>query len=192
VGTDGWEATRQAWRGRFPTITLVRCGLHSILKIQKHCAGQLRHQVLDKAWQVPQAATTRQCVQRLRRVAEWTPLPLSGPVAQMVLQRCRRRADFTPAYDGPQAQRTSNAVDRLLDDHDRLLYARRYGHGTPDSARLAVRAMALQWHVHPYGARLRRDQPSRVSPFHDLNGLQYHSNWLHNLLMASSMGGLRH
>ena len=45
---------------------------------------------------------------------------------------------------------------------------------------------------HPYGARLRRDQPSRVSPFHDLNGFQYHPNWLHNLLIASSMGGLRY
>ncbi len=52
VCTDGWEATRQAWRGLFPTIKLALCFLHSILKITKHCAGQLRHQVLDKAWQV--------------------------------------------------------------------------------------------------------------------------------------------
>jgi hypothetical protein len=189
VCTDGWEATRQAWRGLFPTITLVRCFLHAILKRKKHCAGPLRHQVLDRAWQVSQAATTRQFSQRLRRVAEWTPLPRSGPVATMVLQRCRRRSDCTPADDGPQAHRTSKAVDRLRNSHDRLLYARRSWHGTTDSARLAVRAMARQWPVHPYGARLRRDQPSRVSPFHDLNGLQYHPNWWHNLLMASSMGG---
>jgi hypothetical protein len=51
--------------------------------------------------------------------------------------------------------------------------------------------MALHWNFHPYGARLRRDQPTRVSPFHDLNGFQYHANWLHNLLIASSLGGLR-
>jgi hypothetical protein len=192
VCTDGWEATRQAWRQLFPKITLVLCFLHSILKIKKHCAGQLRHQVLDRAWQVYQAATKRQFAQRLRRVAEWTPLHLSGPVATMVLKMCRRRADFTPAYDCPQAHRTSNAVDRLLNYQDRLLYAMRYWHGTTNSARLAVRAMALQWNFHPYGARLRRDQPARVSPFDDLNGLQYHPNWLHNLLIASSMGGLRH
>ena len=61
----------------------------------------------------------------------------------------------------------------------------------PPRARLAVRAMALQGNVHPYGARLRRDEPLRVSPLHDLNGFQYHSNWLHTLLIASSMGGLR-
>ena len=192
VCTDGWEATRQAWRRLFPKIKVVLCVLHSVLKMKKHWAGQLRHQVLDKAWQVYQAATTRQCAQRLRRVADWTPLPLSGPVATMVLKRCRRRTDFTPAYECPQAHRTSNAVDRLLDSQDRLLDAMRSWHGTTDSARLAVRAMALQWHFPPYGARLRRDQPSRVAPCHDLNGVQSHPNWLHTLLIASSLGGLRH
>ena len=109
----------------------------------------------------------------------------------MVLKRCRRRADFTPAYACPQAHRTSHAVDRLLNHQDRVLDALRSCHATTASARLAVRAMALPWNVHPYGARLRRAQPSRVSPFHDLNGFQYHPNWLHNLLIASSMGGLR-
>jgi hypothetical protein len=192
VCTDGWEATRQAWRGLFPKITLVLCFLHAIVKMKKHCAGRLRHQVLDQAWQGYQATTKRQFAQRLRRVAAWTPLHLRGPVAQMGLQRCRRRADFTPASECPQAPRTSHAVDRRLDHQDRLLYARRYWHGTTDSARLAVRAMALQWNLHPYGARLRRDQPSRVSPLHDLNGFRYHPNWLHHLLIASSMGGLRH
>ena len=192
VCTDGWEATRQAWRGLLPTITWGRCCLHAILKRKKHGAGQWRPQGLDKAWQVSQAGTTRQWAQRLRRVAAWTPAHLSGPVAQMVLKRCRRRADCTPASDGPQAHRTANAVDRLLNYQDRWLDAMRSWHGTIDSARLAVRAMALQWNLHPYGARRRRDQPARVSPFDDLNGLQYHPNWLHNLLIASSMGGLRH
>jgi hypothetical protein len=176
----------------FPKITVVLCLLHSLLKMQKHCAGPLRHQRLDRAWQVYQAATKRPCAQRLRRLSEWTPLHRSGPVAKRVLKRCCRRVDCTPASEGPQAHRTSNAVDRLLNSQDRLLYAMRYCHGTTDSARLAVRAMALQWHFHPYGARLRRDQPSRVAPFYDLNGFQYHPNWLQNLLIASSMGGLRH
>jgi hypothetical protein len=52
VCTDGWEATRQAWRQLLPKITVVLCFLHSILKMQKHCAGPWRHQILDKAWQV--------------------------------------------------------------------------------------------------------------------------------------------
>jgi hypothetical protein len=192
VCPEGWEAPRQAWRQLFPTITVVRCFLPAIRKRPHHGAGPLRHHILDKAWQVSQAATTRQGAQRLRRLAEWTSLPRSGPVAPRGLQRCRRRADCTPADAGPQAHRTSHAVDRLRNSPDRRLSARRYCHGTTDSARLAVRAMARQWHCHPYGARLRRDQPSRTAPFDALNGLQYHPHWVHHLLIASSLSGLRH
>jgi hypothetical protein len=39
------------------------------------------------------------------------------------LKRCRRRSDFPPAYACPQAHRTSNAVDRLMNYQDRLRYA---------------------------------------------------------------------
>ena len=133
------------------------CFLHAVLKIKDRCTGALQHHVLERGWHVYQAPTKRHFAQRLRRLAEWTPMHLSGAVAEMVLKMCRHRADFTPAYDCPQAHRTSNAVDRLLNYQDLLLYAMRYYHATTASARLAVRAMALQWNFHPYGARLRRD-----------------------------------
>jgi nucleoside-diphosphate-sugar epimerase len=32
---------------------------------------------------------------------------------------------------------------------------------------------------------------ARASPSHDLSGFQYHPNWLYNLLIAFSLGGLR-
>jgi len=51
--------------------------------------------------------------------------------------------------------------------------------------------MALLWNFHPYGSRTKSNDPSRSSPFQDLNGFQYHDNWLHNLLIASSMNGQR-
>ena len=74
---------------------------------------------------------------------------------------------------------------------DRLLYNMQYFHGTKHSARLQLRAMALIWNFHPYGSRTKFNNPSRSSPFQDLNGFQYHDNWLHNLLIASSMNGRR-
>jgi hypothetical protein len=191
VCTDGWAATREAWRKLFPKVTLVLCFLHSILKIADRCRGALRHEVLDKAWEVYRATTRGAFAQRVRRLREWSRVHLEGAVAEVVEKLCARRADFLPAYDCPGAARTSNAVDRLLNVVDRHLYAMRYCHGTTQSARLAVRAMGMQWNFHPYGSRLRREGPERVSPFADLNGFQYHSNWLHNFLIASSMGGLR-
>ena len=191
VCTDGFQATRDAWRRLVPTITLVLCYLHAILKIRERCRGTVRRQVLDRAWHCYQATTHGQFAQRVRRLAEWGEAMLDGAVAEMVRKLCRHRADFTPAYVYPQAARTTNAVDRLHNHLDRVLYAMRYCHGQSASARLAVRAWALHWNFHPYGPRLRHDRPSRSSPFADLNGFHYHPNWLQNFLIASSMRGLR-
>jgi hypothetical protein len=127
----------------------------------------------------------------LRRLAEWARPTLDGSLAQTIAKMATHRDDFTLAYDCPQAARTTNAVDRVHTHLARVLYAMHYCHGQQASARLAVRAWALQWNFHPYGPRLRHAQPSRSSPFTDLNGFQYHANWLHNFLIASSMGGLR-
>ena len=191
VCTDGFKPTREAWRRLCPHLTLVLCFLHSILKIKERCRGALRRQVLDRAWHVYQGVTQGQFSQRLRRLAEWARTTLDGAVAEMVHKLCQRRQDFIPASACPQAARTTNAVDRVLNHLDRVLYAMRYCHGQRSSARLAVRAWAMQWNFHLYGPRLRHDHPGRVSPFVDLNGFHYHPNWLQNFLIASSMGGLR-
>jgi hypothetical protein len=191
VCTDGFQATRDAWRQLVPQLMLVLCFLHAILKLTERCRGALRRQVLDRAWSVYQAVTKAQFAQRLRRLAEWAHSSLDGSLAQMVEKMARHREDFTPAYDCPQAARTTNAVDRVHNHLDRTLYAMQYCHGHQARARSAVRAWALQWNFHPYSPRLRHAQPARSSPFADLNGFHYHSNWLQNLLIASSMGGLR-
>ena len=191
VCTDGFQATRDAWRQLVPHLTLGLCFLHSILKLTDRCRGALRHQILERAWFVYPAATKGQFSQRLRRLAQWGRTTLDGPVAQMIAKRAHHRGDFTPAYDCPQAARTTNAVARLHNHRDRTLYAMRYCHGHQASARMAVRAWAALWNFHPYGPRLRHAQPVRSSPFADLNGFHYHANWLHNLLVASSIGGLR-
>ena len=192
VCTDGWEGTQSAWRRLFPTVGIILCFLHSVLKIAERCGRDraTRTLVLDRVWAVYDSCTRAQFSQRLRRLREWATAGLpEGALRQMVLKLCGKGPQFARAYRFPGAHRTSNALDRLMNHQDRRLYAMRYLHGTPDAARLAMRAMALQWNFHPYGARTRRDDPTRRSPFHDLNGFEYHPNWLHNLLIASSMGG---
>src|SRR5262249_38940386 len=130
-----------------------------------------------------------QSSQCFRRLGEWAAQKLSGPVLEMVEKLCANRERYQIAYLIPKAYRTTNAVDRLMNQQDRLLYARRYLPGKDDQARLALRAMAMQWNFHPYSTRVRRENPERQSPFADLNGFQYHKNWLHNLLIAASLGG---
>ena len=96
---------------------------------------------------------------------------------------------FKVAFDFPDAYRTSNALDRLLNFQDRLLYAMQYFHGTFHSAQQSLRAMALLWNVHPYGQKIQAMAPHSMSPFEDLNGFRYQDYWLRNLLIASSLNG---
>ena len=90
-------------------------------------------------------------------------------------------ARYSIAYHHPQAPRTTNMVDRLINYQSRILFDMQLFHGTVQSANLAARAMALLWNFHPCGSRTRASTKSRVSPFDDLNGFQYHDNWLQNL-----------
>jgi hypothetical protein len=188
VCTDGWRATREAWQLLVPAIQLTLCFLHWVLKIEARCRGALRQELGRRAWHVYQARDKVQFAQRIRRLREWAKVQLEGVVQETVLKLCRLKAEFSVAYDFPQAARTSNGLDRLMDYQDRVLYAMRYLHGTDAAARWAVRAIALQWNFHPYSVRAQSAGAKR-SAFEALNGFQYHSNWLHNLLSAASMGG---
>jgi hypothetical protein len=192
VGTDGWEGTRSAWRSLCPTVGISLAFLHSVVKIAKRCGREraTRTRILARGWTADTSCPRAQCSPRLRRLRAWAKArPLTGALRQMRLTLCSKGPQFACAYRFPGAHRPSNACDRLMHHQDRRCYAMRSLHGTPEAARLAVRAMALPWHVHPYGARSRRDAPPRRSPFHDLTGFEYHPNWLHNLLIASSRGG---
>lgn len=192
VCTDGFLATRKAWLQLFPTVTLVLCFLHIVLKLRDRCRGLLRTAVLDRAWHIYEATDKRRFSQRARRFKEWaTRKIVSMPLLEMAAKLHERTSHYLTAFDYPAAHRTSNAVDRLMNYQDRKLYAMRYFHHSTKSARLMVRAIAMMWNFHPYSERLRRNDEARLSPFCDLNGFQYHSNWLHNFLIASSMGGVR-
>jgi len=101
----------------------------------------------------------------------------------------RKIQQFQVAYDYPKA-RTSNMLDRLMNYQDRLLYSMQYFHGSEAAARLYLRAVVLIWNFHPYGSGQQQQSRGRC-PFKDLNGFEYHDNWLRNLLIAGSMNGYR-
>ena len=181
-----------AWKHLFPGLGVILCFLHAVLKIVERCVRDLllRKRLVDKAWSVYEVATPGPFSQRLRRFREWGMKQLTeGLLREAVLSLCSKGPRFACAYGHRGAHRTSNAADRLINYQDRRLYAMGYFHGTLESAPLAVRTMALLWNFHPCGIRTRRDFPARRSPFPDLNSFHYHDNWLHNLLIASSMGG---
>lgn len=191
---DGFDSTRKAWESLCPRVRLVLCFLHSVLKMILNCPRDpaLRSLLVDKLWNVYQAPTRSGFSQRLRRLREWGQTKLAeGRAQQTLLKICAKGPNFVVAYASETAVRTTNGVDRVMDYLDRVLYSMKYFHGTQASGRLAVRATAMLWNFHPYGERTRRSDPSRRSPFHDLNGFEYHTSWLQNFLIASSMAGRR-
>ena len=129
----------------------------------------------------------------MRRLREWAEgnLP-SGLLLDAMRAMFAKRDSFKMAYDFDNPYRTTNAVDRLIEYQDRVLYGMRYFHGELRSASLAVRSMALLWNFHPYSRRVRPTSAAWTrSAFSELNGFAYHGNWLRNLLIASSIGGRR-
>lgn len=194
VNTDGWTPTQNAWTALFPGITLLLCFLHAVRKITTRCRRDkvLLRQLQDKVWHLYHAPTLATFAQRLRRIREWvTPQQIAPPVKDKVLELCAQAPAFKRAYPHPEAYRTSNALDRLMNYQDRLLYAMQYFHGTPASATLYVRAMALLWNFHPYDRRTQAKSGRQASPFERANGFRYHENWLENLLIAASLNGRR-
>jgi hypothetical protein len=163
VCADGWDATTSVGETLFPIVTMILCFLHSIIKIRDRCmkTSALGAEVLDRSWHAFHAATRAQFGERIRRFRDWATSQVS---------------------EGPVRE----AMLKLCS-----IYAMRYIHATRASARLEARAMALVWNFHPYCARTHRASPARRPPSHDPNGFQYHDNWLHNLLIAASLGGRR-
>ena len=76
---------------------------------------------------------------------------------------------------------------------DRILYQMQYFHGSMNSARLFLRAIALIWNFHPRCRRISSQSTSdqRDFPFEKLNHFCYSHNWLENLLIATWMNGYR-
>ena len=194
VNTDGWNPTRQAWRNLFPAVTVILCFFHAFLKIRDRCrrSPELLREIGDKVWNIWHSETVAQFSQRIRRLREWADNHLKeDPVKDKVIRLCKKAPEFKVALYKPDAYRTSNMLDRLMNYQDRILYAMQYFHGTQASARLYVRSMAIVWNFHPYGTKTGRQHPGRCSPFKDINGFCYHDNWLQNLLVAASIGGYR-
>lgn len=190
VNTDGWSPTQLAWQALFPTVTVILCFLHAFLSIRdraKHLKETFRD-IQQRVWDLYHADHPQDFLQQAADLKRWAQQHLTGPTLQAVLKLCSKAHLFVLAFDHPLAYRTSNMLDRQLDAFDRCLYAARYFHGHLMSAEYQIRAWALFHNFQPYCPRAKVRE-TYLSPFHRLNGFVYHDNWLHNLLVASSLGG---
>jgi len=176
----------------FPDITVILCFLHAFLKIRDRCKRHkdLLRTIADKVWNIYHAENVAQFSQRIRRLRQWAKTITIDSAREKVLGLCDKAPEFKKTFSHPKAHRTSNALDRLMDYQDRILYAMQYFHGYRTSSLLYLRSMAMVWNFHPYCTRSRHEGIG-ASPFEELNGFQYHSNWLQNMMVAASLRGWR-
>lgn len=188
--TDGWAATQKAIKTLYPKIQLILCFLHKWLSVARTIKKKSQEywDVGEQVWNVYRAKSWQSFVQRLRRLKEWSLEHVhSERTLEKVLKLCEKKEEYRGGYEFEKAHRTSNALDRLMDQQDRMMYSTRGWHGTPEQLRLSLRAMALIWNFHPYAPKGNTSEKAPRSAFEQLNGFQYHDNWLHNLLIASSL-----
>jgi hypothetical protein len=193
VNTDGWTATQNAWRTLFVTITIIECFLHAFLKIRDRCKKRWQTvwpEIQQQVWNIYRAADPQEFCQQTTAFLTWARQTVSGPALQAIEKLGAKTDRFVLAFDFPQAYRTSNMIDRHMEPMDRWLSDARFFHGHWHSAELQVRSWALFHNFWPYCPRAQISQHF-ISPAHKLNGGVYHHNWLHNLLISTSVAGGR-
>jgi hypothetical protein len=194
VNTDGWPATRAAWRALFDGVTIILCFLHAFLKIReraKHLKGTFEA-LRERVWKAYHARDARTFSPRLRRLREWAEDHVDKAVVrEKVLALCAKREAFLKAYAHRGCHRTSNLVDRVLRRLDYHLSCTQHLHGSTTAAEQGLRGWALIQNFAPSCPETVRESPGLRSPAERLNGKQYHAEWLQNLLISASLGGYR-
>lgn len=195
VNIDGWKATRNAWSNLFASVVIICCFLHVFIKIRDRAKKKYQDIfsiVSTKLWECYHSETKYQFSQRARRLHEWckkkaVPDVILNPIAKM----CKHIVDYSIAYNHPNAHRTSNMLDRLMQRMDRHLFSTQYFHGSMASAELSIRGWALIQNFAPSNPQTIRTYQNFQSPAERLNKFRYHENWLHNLMISASLGGYR-
>jgi hypothetical protein len=194
VNTDGWAATRQAWRALFPLVVLLRCFLHGWLNIRaraKHL-GELFRALGEKVWHAYHAPQRRSFAQRLRRLNEWASRHVQAAwVLEQVQKLCGRAGEYGQAYHHPGGQRTSNMLDRVMRAMNRYFDDGQHLHGSEAACVRHCRAWALLHNFRPWHPAVARANGGHESPAVRLNQYRYHDHWLQNLLVCASLAGYR-
>lgn len=195
VNTDGWSATKKAWRNLFPLIVIIECFLHAFLKIRNCCQKRFKDvypEIAERVWDVYKAKDADSFLSQMACLQNWAEEKLqgTGSALQSVLKLCAKADHFVLTFAYPNAYRTSNMIDRHMLPMDRWLFHAQSFHGDLISAEKAVRAWALFHSFWEYCPRANIRKKFK-SPAHKLNGFIYHDNWLHNLLISTSIAGAK-
>ena len=195
VNTEGWAATKNAWRNLFPTVCILTCFHHIYIKMRNRAKKKYRDIFLKTAsvlWHCFEAATQRSFSQRVRRLAEQGLKDVLPDVILNPLKKLQTNiSNYSVSYKYPGCHRTSNMIDRLMRRMNQHLYHTKYFHGALEAAECNIRGWALIQNFSPQNPATVKKHDGKKSPAEQLNGGCYHECWLQNLLISASLGGYR-
>lgn len=186
---DGWAATRNAWQALFPTTTLILCFLHGVLKVGS-CTKNLKEQwaairkMLWDAYKATEVVEFKAKLDEFKLNADALIRPLSKQRILEAIEKVWSKKDqYAKSYEFNDSYRTSNQVDRPMNNLDKYLYNTQYFHGHLKNAELKIRAWALIHNFKPFCQRTKANKVF-ISRYHQFNRVIYHDHWLENLLIA--------
>lgn len=194
VNTDGWPATRDAWRRLFSTITLILCFLHGVIKVRKRAARfEYKKELFELIWDAYKQPTREEFLFALNHLKDWAEEHIPNQGLKQYVQKLSTQAqEYAYAYEASNGYRTSNMVDRSIRRLDRLLFLHQSFHGHFAKAQLLSRAFGLCYNFIPFCPRSQYNKPHRgYSRAAQYNAKAYSDNWLVNLLASASMNGFR-
>jgi hypothetical protein len=189
VNTDGWAPTQSAWRTLFSAVVIIECFLHAFINIRARSRKKWEAvwpDMQQMVWDIYHAPNKATFQERVLAFHCWAHQTVTGTALAAIDKLCARADRFILAFDYPTAYRTSAMLDRHMEPMARWLFSCRFFHGHLAAAEKQVRAWSLLHNFWPYCPRAKiREQ--FTSPAHRLNGFVYHENWLHNLLVSTSL-----
>ena len=159
VVVDGWAATSKAWQSLFPSINLILCFLHGVLKIG-NCAKNLKEQwgqIKQMLWDAYRKESKQDFLQALdefKQKADDLISPFNKiSILNAIEKMWSKKELYAKAFDTEGCYRTSNQVDRPMNALDKYLFNTQYFHGHLKSAELKLRAWALIHNFKPFCKR---------------------------------------
>lgn len=196
VNTDGWNATKNAWKKLYPTIVLIECFLHAFLKVRDRSTKKVMtyfQEAGDKIWDCYQTDSKRELAQRIRRLKEWTIKTVCDcPMKENILKFCDKKDRWNKHIDHPTAHRTSNMLDRLMRAMKKHKINSQMFHSTTKATNDNFRAFALLYNFTPSSPSVWKENPNFTSPVERLNQKKYADNWLENLFISAHRGKFKH
>lgn len=165
VNTDGWPATRKAWKGLFESITLILCFLHSYIKIRNISKKEpLKKELYQQIWQAYESEYKVEFIQKINQLQQWAKQHIGSQTLLAQIEKMNNNAQLYATCFDCQGKRTSNMVDRAIKPIDKFLCNAQYFHGNLASAQLTMRALALGYNFLPFCQRTKVNKKNSM-PF---------------------------